>query len=35
LSLIVLASGLLLTGPGKLSLDGLIFRGSGGGDGDA
>jgi uncharacterized membrane protein YphA (DoxX/SURF4 family) len=32
-SLIVLAAGLLLTGPGKWSLDGFIFRGSGGGDG--
>jgi uncharacterized membrane protein YphA (DoxX/SURF4 family) len=32
-SLIVLSAGLLLTGPGKWSLDGFIFRGSGGGDG--
>lgn len=33
LSLIVLAAGLTLTGPGKWSLDGFIFRGRGGDDG--
>ncbi|MFM7262098.1 MAG: DoxX family protein [bacterium] len=32
-SLIVLAAGLLLTGPGKWSLDGFIFRRGGGDDG--
>ena len=34
LALIVLALGLTLTGAGKLSLDGLIFRGRGGDAGD-
>jgi len=33
LALIVLALGITLTGPGKLSLDGQIFRGAGGGGG--
>jgi uncharacterized membrane protein YphA (DoxX/SURF4 family) len=32
LTLLVLALGLTLTGAGKLSLDGFIFRGRGGGD---
>ncbi|MFM7051915.1 MAG: DoxX family protein [Planctomycetota bacterium] len=34
LALVVLALGITLTGPGKLSLDGQIFRGAGGGGGD-
>jgi uncharacterized membrane protein YphA (DoxX/SURF4 family) len=32
LGLLVLSFGLTMTGPGKLSLDGFIFRGRGGGD---
>jgi hypothetical protein len=31
---VVLALGLTLTGAGKLSLDGFIFRGRGGDEGD-
>jgi putative oxidoreductase len=33
LALIVIALGITLTGPGKLSVDGLIFKGRGGDDG--